>query len=145
METPRQLGRHQVQLHRTRAVLARRRCEARRGLDLAARSDRGEQAAARPQRVLDLVQVERDLAEPDDVRAQRLCAAGWGSVQRRGRHPEIGRPRRSGRQRALASSPCMWSKEGWPARSCRSSTFWVTTRTGPAWVEQVLADARRGA
>ena len=44
-------------------------------------------------------------------------------------------PSRSARRRPgtsrLVSSPCMWSSRFEPARSCRSSTFWVTSSSSP--------------
>lgn len=84
VEGARQHGRLQVQLHCARAMCSYRpaRCsascsgEARRRIDLPARADRGEEAAALLQRLLDLLHVQRDLAEPDDVGTQSLGTAG---------------------------------------------------------------------
>ena len=46
--------------------------------------------------------------------------------------PGQSRTARQLRQRALSSSPCMCTRFREPARSWRSSTFWVTRSTSPA-------------
>ena len=89
----------------------------------------------------DPVQLVGDLAEPDHVGAQlRLVAAGT-----RREVAQVALPRDpvpQARHSAERSSPCMCSTRVEPARSWRSSTFWVTTRRSSPNAASSRASAR---
>ena len=104
--------------------------EAGRGIDRARSADRDEQVgAARARR--------RSRPSGRASRRTRRCRAAAPARRRPGRRARRAACRSSGGARrrrvhqAESASPCMCSTRRAPARSCRSSMFWVTISSSP--------------
>ena len=110
-------------------------------IDRARGADRDEQVGL-AQRGVDLVHPVGHLAEPDDVGPQRARAAR--RARRAGRsaaRSSGGARRRRCTRRSDARRACA-ARARAPARSCRSSTFWVTISSSPLPLRDRAAPAR---
>ena len=105
--------------------------EACRRIDGAGSAD-GDEQIGPPQRALDFVEIERQFAEPDDVRPHPAGAAAMGTDVGDVEVVEpMAKSLSQSSQRAFNSSPCICRTSCEPARSCRSSMFCVTSANRP--------------